>query len=129
MTEIKYNKEQIKEIKSNFSVKNCTEKHIVFTKKFKLDAVKLAKEYISAKNIFKQFWFPEYLINSDIPSSSIARWKTLAKKWIVEEKKWRPKKEENLDYSKMNIKEQNEYLRTENLYLKELHKQIYWEYP
>jgi hypothetical protein len=29
----------------------------------------------------------------------------------------------------MNLKEQNEYLRIENLYLKELHKQIYWEYP
>ena len=129
MTQIKYNDEQIKEIKANSSVKNCTEKHIVFTKKFKLDAVKLAKEYISTKEIFKQFWFPEYIINSDIPSNSLARWKKLSQKWIVEEKKWRPKNEENLDFSKMSIKEQNEYLRTENLYLKELHKQIYWEYP
>jgi len=126
---IKYNKEQIKELKTNPAVKNATSKHIVFTKEFKLQAVKLAEKYISAKEIFNQFWFPEYVINSDIPSSSLARWKRLAKKWIVEEIKWRPKKEENIDFSKMSLEEQNEYLKTENLYLKELHKQIYWEYP
>ena len=76
-----------------------------------------------------KFWFPEYVINSQIPSNSLSRWKKLTKKWVVEEIKWRPKKEENIDFSKMNLKQQNEYLRAENLYLKELHKQIYWEYP
>jgi hypothetical protein len=55
MIEIKYTKEQIKELKNNPNVKNTTSKHIVFTKDFKLEAVKLAKEYISAKEIFKQF--------------------------------------------------------------------------
>ena len=129
MTKMKYNKKQIEELKNNSNVRNCTSKHIVFSKEFKLKAVKLANEYISAKEIFKQFWFPEYIINSDIPSNSLARWKRLSKKWIVEETKWRPKKEENLDFNKMSLEEQNEYLRTENLYLKELHKQIYWEYP
>jgi len=129
MTIIKYTEEQIKELKTNSSVKNATSKHIVFTKEFKLQAFKLAEKYISAKEIFNQFWFPEYVINSDIPSNSLARWKKLAKKWIVEETKWRPKKEENIDFSKMSLEEQNEYLKIENLYLKELHKQIYWEYP
>ena len=128
MTKIKYNKKQIEELKNNSNVKNCTSKHIVFSKEFKLQAIKLAEE-ISAKEIFKQFWFPEYIINSDIPSNSLARWKRLSKKWIVEETKWRPKKEKNLNFNKMSLEEQNEYLRTENLYLKELHKQIYWEYP
>jgi hypothetical protein len=89
----------------------------------------ILKESISAKEIFIKFWFPEYIINSDIPSNSLARWKRLNKKWIIEENKWRPKKDENLDFSKMTLQEQNEYLRIENLYLKELHKQIYWEYP
>ena len=129
MTKIKYTQEQIKELKLNSNVKNATEKHIIFTKTFKLEAIKLVKQYISAKEIFKQFWFPEYVINSDIPSNSLARWKKLTKKWIIEDKKWRPKKEKELDFSKMNMKEQNEYLKAENLYLKELHKQIYWEYP
>ena len=108
MTIIKYTEEQIKELKTNSSVKNATSKHIVFTKEFKLQAVKLAEKYISAKEIFNQFWFPEYVINSDIPSNSLARWKKLAKKWIVEETKWRPKKEENIDFSKMSLEEQLE---------------------
>ena len=129
MTDNKYNDFQIEELKNNINVKNCTKKHIVFTKEFKYKSLELAKKYISAKEIFMKFWFPEYVVNSEIPSNSLARWKKLSKKWVVEETKWRPKKEENIDFSKMNLKQQNEYLRTENLYLKELHKQIYWEYP
>ena len=129
MTQIKYTEEQIKELKSNINVKNATSKHIIFNKEFKIKAVKLAKEYVTAKEIFKQFWFPEYIINSNIPSKSLARWKNnINKKWLIEEKKWRPKKEIN-DFDKMTLKEQNEYLKTENIYLKELHKQIYWNYP
>ncbi len=49
MTKIKYNPEQIKELKNNPNVRNCTSKHIVFTKDFKYKAVELAKKYISAK--------------------------------------------------------------------------------
>jgi len=105
MIEIKYTKEQIKELKNNPNVKNTTSKHIIFTKDFKLEAVKLVKEYISAKEIFKQFWFPKYIINSDIPSNALARWKKLNKKWLIEDKKWRPKKEKILDFSKMSLKE------------------------
>jgi hypothetical protein len=55
MAKIKYTEEQIKELKINSNVKNVTPKHIIFTKKFKLEAVKLAKEHISSKEIFKQF--------------------------------------------------------------------------
>ena len=29
----------------------------------------------------------------------------------------------------MTLHEQNEFLRTENAYLKELHKTAYWDYP
>ena len=129
MTDNKYNDSQIEELKNNINVKNCTKKHIVFTKEFKYKSLELAKKYISAKEIFMRFWFPEYVVNSEIPSNSLARWKRLSKKWVVEETKWRPKKEKNIDFSKMNLKQQNEYLKIENLYLKELHKQIYWEYP
>ena len=128
MTKIKYTKEQIQELKSNSNVKNATSKHVVFTKKFKLEAVKLSKKYISAKEIFLQFWFPEYIINSDIPSNSIARWKRLSKKWLVEEKKWR-KKKEIIDFDKMSLKEQNEYLKTKILLLEELNNVLKSDYP
>jgi len=128
MTKIKYTKEQIKELKSNLAVKNATSKHIIFTKEFKLQAVKLAEKYITAKEIFKQFWFPEYVINSDVPKSSLARWKRLSKKWIIEEKKWR-KKKEYIDTTKMTKDEYIEYLEAKLAIAEELKKLDKWEYP
>ena len=128
MQKIKYTEEQIKELKSNPNVKNVTSKHIVFTKDFKIKAVNLAKQYITAKEIFKQFWFPEYVINSERPSKSLARWKKLEKGWIIETKKWRPKKE-YLDTSKMTKDEYIEYLEAKLALVEELKKLDNWNYP
>jgi len=121
MTTIKYTEEQIKELKSNSSVKNVTSKHIIFTKEFKLQAVKLAEKYITSKEIFKQFWFPEYVINSNIPFNSLNRWKKLSKKWIVEKKKWR-KKKEYIDTTKMTKDEYIEYLEAKLALMEELER-------
>jgi len=121
MTTIKYTEEQIKELKSNPSVKNATSKHIIFTKEFKLQAVKLAEKYITSKEIFKQFWFPEYVINSNIPFNSLNRWKKLSKKWIVEKKKWR-KKKEYIDTTKMTKDEYIEYLEAKLALMEELER-------
>jgi len=129
MAKIKYTEEQIKELKINSNVKNVTPKHIIFTKKFKLEAVKLAKEHISSKEIFKQFWFPEYIINSVIPKNSISRWKRNIKiKWTIEENKWQ-KKKEIIDFDKMTLKEQNEYLKAKVLLLEELNNVLDSGYP
>ena len=129
MTTIKYTEEQIKELKSNQNVKNATSKHIIFTKEFKIKAVKLAKEYVTAKEIFKQYWFPEYIINSDIPSQSLARWKNnINNKWLIEEKKWRPKKE-YINTSKMTKDEYIEYLEAKLALVEELKKLDKWNYP
>jgi len=93
MMQVKYTEEQIKEIKNNSNVKNCTTRHIVFTKEFKIKVVELANNSISAKKIFAKFLFPQYVIDSVVPWNSVARWKTLNKKWwLVEEIKWRPRK-------------------------------------
>jgi len=129
MTQIKYTEVQKKELKSNLNVKNCTAKHIVFTKEFKIKAVELSKKYISPKEIFKQFWFPEYVIFSRVPSLSIDRWKrNLNKKWIIEKNKWR-KKNEIIDFDQMSLKEQNEYLKTKVLFLEELNNVLKSDYP
>ncbi len=129
MTKIKYTKEQIKEIKANINVKNCTEKHIIFTKGFKIQADKLAKEYISSKEIFSQFWFPKYVINSDTPKNSISRWKrNINIKWIIEENKGQ-KKKEYIDISKMNKDEYIEYLEAKLAIVEELKKLDKWNYP
>jgi len=129
MTQIKYTESQIEELKYNLNVKNCTSKHIVFTKEFKIEALELSKKYISSKEIFKQFWFPEYIIFSRVPELSINRWKrNVNKKWIIEENKWR-KKKEIIDFDKMSLKEQNEYLKTKVLFLEELNNVLKSDYP
>lgn len=73
MGKIIYTELQRNTLKTNKYVKNCTEKHVVFTKSFKYEAIKLHKKMIP-KEIFRIFWFPEYIISWDIPKNSIARW-------------------------------------------------------
>jgi len=128
MTTIKYNTIQIKELKANDNVKNVTWKHIVFTKEFKVKAIKLHK-IIIPKEIFRKFWFPEYIINSEIPKNAIARWeKNIKDKWVIEENKWR-KIKEYFDISKMNKDEYIEYLEAKLAIVEELKKINKWEYP
>lgn len=128
MAQIKYNESQRDELKSNKYVKNCTEKHVVFKKDFKFEAIKLHKIMIP-KEIFKKFWFPEYIINSEIPKNSIARWeKNINEKWVIEENKWR-KIKEYFDISKMNKDEYIEYLEAKLALVEELKKIDKWEYP
>lgn len=129
MTEAKYTKEQIKELNLNKNVSNCTNKHIIFTKEFKIKAVKLAKKYISTKEIFKKYWFPEYVINSDTPKNSLNRWKrNINIKWTIEVNKWR-KKKERLDILKMTKDEYIEYLEAKLAIVEELKKIDFWGYP
>ena len=129
MTKIKYNNEQIEELKNNINVKNCTAKHIVFTKKFKEKAIKLARNYTYPRDIFEQCGFPKYIVLSIIPQNSIARWKRNIKiKWIIEKSKWQ-KKKEYLDTSKMNKDEYIEYLEAQLAIVEELKKLDSGKYP
>ena len=124
MTKSIYNKVQIDELKNNKYVKNVTEKHIVFKKECKIKAIELSKKYISSKEIFKKLWFPEYVINSDIPKSSLSRWKrNINKKWVIEEKKWRPIVEK-IDFDNMTLEQENEYLRTKLAFYEEMEKYL-----
>ena len=132
MSKQEYTKEQIEELLNNSCIKTCSSKYITFTDSFKIKALELDKNYLSPKIIFKDFWFPEYIINSKIPSLSLRRWRFNIKKkwltWLVNTKKWR-KKKEKINISKMTKNEYIEYLETKTAYLEELHKQIYSHYP
>ena len=134
MREIKYNNEQITELLNNKYVKSCTPKNISFTKEWKIEAVKLWKQWLTAKEIFKKQGFPNYILKSEIPSKSINRWNRLSSEnyWIVEFKKWRKnwfKWNKNIKINKLNDKEKIEFLETEVAYLKELYKEKHWFYP
>jgi len=127
-----YSKEQMKELLNNKYVKSCTSKYITFTDEFKIKALELDKKYINHRRIFKDFWFPEYIIESEIPCQSMKNWRRKIKNkwltWLVWTKKWR-KKKERINVSKMTLEEQNDYLKTKVAYLEELHKSVYWHYP
>ena len=132
MSNSNYTKEQIKELKENKYVENCSNKYISFTDKFKLEAIKLDTKWIYHREIFKMFWFPEYIYKSKIVTQSLWNWRYKVKNkwisWLVNNVKWR-KKIENIDKNKMSKTELINYLEAENSYLKELHKSKYWNYP
>lgn len=134
---MKYNKNQIEEILKNKYVLRCSENSITFTEKCKIESVKLFNNSLSTKEIFKNFKFPEYILDSQIPKNSICRWNNQYQKhwekafWIMA-KRWRKlgfkwKKKINID--KLTDKEKIEYYQTENAYLKELYKEKHWFYP
>jgi len=132
MSKQEYNNDQIEELWNNSNIKKCSKKYITFTDEFKLEALKLDKQWIIHREIFRKFWFPEYIIKSTIPEKSLKNWRYKAKhKWIESlqnTKKWR-KKKEIYDVSKMTKDEELEYLRTKVTILEELKKLVDWGYP
>lgn len=132
MSKQEYTIEQIEELQNNSCVKICSSKYITFTDEFKLKALELDKKYIIPKKIFIEFWFPDYLVNSEVPTNSLKRWRRKIKNkwimWLVWTIKWRKKKEKK-DITKMTKEEYIAYLETKTAYLEELHKTTYWYYP
>ena len=132
MSNREYTREQILELLSNENVKDCSSKYITFTDAFKVKALELDNKWIYHRKIFEDSGFPEYIYHSKTPKISLGNWRHKLKNkwlsWLVQTKKWR-KKKQKIDIAKMTLEEQNEYLRTENAYLKELHKTVYWHYP
>jgi len=134
---MKYNKNQIEEILNNKYVLRCSENSITFTKECKIEWVKLFNNWLSTKEIFKKFKFPEYILDSKIPKNSICRWNNkyqihwewafwiMAKRWRKLGFKWKKK----IDINKLTNDELIEYYKTENAYLKELYKEKHWFYP
>lgn len=122
MAEIKYTKEQVMELLKNTYIKSCTNKNISFTKEFKIELLKQSDKWVFYKDIFKNFWFPDYIVNSEIPRNSLNRWKkNINTKWIIEENKWR-KKKENTDFQNMNSEEKVKFLEAKVAYLEEVNE-------
>ena len=132
MTKIPYTQEQIQTLRSNQYVKSCTEKYITFTDDCRITALKLDDKKWYHKDIFRYFWFPDFIIDSEIPRHSLKDWrKRVRNKWaagIIESKKGR-KKKEKIDISQMTKDEYIQYLEAKTAYLEEIQKKIYGEYP
>ena len=132
MTKIPYTAEQIQLLQSNQYVKACTEKYITFTDNCKIQALKLDSERWYFRDIFRYFWFPEFLITSSVPKKAMWNWKHAMKtKWIgnmIGQKKGR-KRKEKIDISQMSKDEYIKYLEAKTAYLEEIQKMMYWNDP
>ena len=130
MTKIPYTVEQIQLLQSNKFVKACTERYITFTDDCKIQALKLDGERWYFRDIFRYFWFPEFLITSNVPKKTLSNWKHAMKtKWLInmiDQKKWRKKK---IDISKLTKDEYIQYLEARTEYLEELHRRTAGRYP
>ena len=129
MSKKRYTDEQIKELKANKYVMNCTEKSIQFTDEFRKIAMELdGKEFPRA--IFKKCWFPDYVVNSKIPEKSFnRRRKSMREKWeiwLIDNRWcnwWSPRKNKIKKKSWEIIevsKEEREYMQAELAVYKEL---------
>lgn len=129
MSKKRYTDEQIKELKANKYVMNCTEKSIQFTDEFRKIAMELdGKEFPRA--IFKKCWFPDYVVNSIIPEKSFnRRRKSMREKWeiwLIDNRWcnwWRPRKNKikKKSWEKIEVpKEEREYMQAELAVYKEL---------
>ena len=129
MSKKRYTDEQIKELKANKYVMNCTEKSIQFTDEFRKIAMELdGKEFPRA--IFKKCWFPDYVVNSKIPEKSFnRRRKSMREKWeiwLIDNRwcNWWKSRKNKIKKKSWEIievsKEEREYMQAELAVYKEL---------
>lgn len=132
MSKIEYSESQRLELEKNIYVEKCTAKQIRFTSEFKTELIKQSKKRIFYRDIFRNLWFPEYIVSSKVPERTYKRYTEIVKKywilWLISAKKWRPKKEK-IEPENMTPEEKIIYLETKVAYLEEKHKEIYWHYP
>ena len=129
MSKKRYTDEQIRELKANKYVMNCTEKSIQFTDEFRKIAMELdGKEFPRA--IFKKCWFPDYVVNSEVPKESFKRRRRSIRGkweiWLIDNRWcnwWRPRKNKikKKSWEKIEVsKEEREYMQAELAVYKEL---------
>lgn len=132
MAAIKYNDSQIKELKINNYVKDCSDKYITFTDEFKIKVLQWVEKWKYHRQIFEDCGFPDYVGNTDLVPRIVWNWRFKMKnkwlEWVIWTIKWR-KKWEKKDINKMTKEEQIEYFKAKVAYLEELYKSAYWKYP
>lgn len=75
-----FTKEQIETLKSNINVKNCSERSILYSKEFKIKAVKQYEEGLTGREIFDLAGFDLKIIEKDTPKGCLKRWNGIYKK-------------------------------------------------
>lgn len=75
-----FTKEQIETLKRNPNVKNCSERSILYSKDFKIKAVKQYEEGLTGREIFDKAGFDLKIIEKDTPKGCLKRWNKIYKK-------------------------------------------------
>ena len=130
MTRIQYTTEQIDILSNNIYIKSITDKYITFTNKMKIESLNLDSKWMYFKDIFKYLWFPDFIINSNIPKQSLKNWRNKVKTkwfiWLSDTKKWR-KEKDKVDFDNLDKDREIEYLKAKVAYLEEIAKlKINW---
>lgn len=124
MSKKQYTTEEVKLLNQNIYVKNCTPKYITFEDKFKIEALRISNNWaIYCKDVYKYFWFPDFIINSNVPKETLKTWRfKLKNKWLqsfINTKKWRKQKDINW-LSEFDKDQELEYLRAKVAYLEKI---------
>lgn len=69
-----FTKEQIEGLLKNTNVSRCSERSITYSKKFKMNAVKLYKEGLTSTEIFAEAGFDTRIIGRKTPKECLRNW-------------------------------------------------------
>lgn len=75
-----FTSEQMEILKRNPYVKDCSERSILYSKDFKIKAVKQYEEGMTSKEIFDKAGFDLKIIEKDTPKGCLKRWNRIYKK-------------------------------------------------
>jgi len=75
-----FTKEQIQELLKNKNIKNCTEKSITYSERFKINAIKLYEQGLTSSEIFRKAGFDLNIIGRHQPKECLGRWRKLVRK-------------------------------------------------
>lgn len=124
-----YTDKQLEVLRKNKYIKKCSSKSISFTNELKQKAVELDSIWKYFRDIFIELWFPDFIVNSDVPEQSLKNWRRIFKKdwiiWLTEDKRWR-KKKNRIDISKMSLEEELKFFKTKSAYLEEENRILKW---
>lgn len=129
MSKKEYTKEQLEILRINKYIKNCSPKSISFTSEFKQKTIELDTLWKYSRDIFIEFWFPDFIVNSDVPRQSLKNWRLIMKRnWLIrlaEGKRWR-KKKNKVNLSKMTKEEELKFFKAKSAYLEEENRILKW---
>jgi len=123
MSKKTFTQEQIKELRQNPNVANCSEKSILYHKNFKVSAIEKYRQGMPPSWIFKEAGFNLAVIGRSAPKWCMSRWqKTFSKKGkaglLTDGRKGDYPRGRPKGIKHLSDKEKIEYLETQVAYLK-----------